>query len=334
MATASIDLSEELFDLDALGVERAAPTGTPLKLDAGCIRPSRWANRHEASFDSPEFQELKAEIQDASGNVQPIKVRPLPKPDGEVRYEVVFGHRRHRACLELGLQVSVVVEEMDDRRLWTDMERENRARANLSPWELGRSYKRALDAGLFPSMRALGEAIGRNSSGVTYAVTIANLPDEVVSAFASPADIQFRYAKDLRDAVAKAPAEVCAVARSLAGKRASANEVFLALTAAAMPAEAEPAGVLDGQARSSNGLPEAPAMQPAATVLDGQAPDVTPFQSKAAKVSTPPVRRLQISGKPVVIQSDGADTVVRINAGLLPQERWTEFEKAIRKLLA
>jgi hypothetical protein len=47
-----------------------------------------------------------------------------------------------------------------------------------------------------------------------------------------------------------------------------------------------------------------------------------------------PERRLRITGKPVVIQSDGTDTVVRINAALLPRERWAEFEKAIRKLLA
>jgi ParB family chromosome partitioning protein len=236
MATASIDLSEELFDLDALGVERAAPTGTPLKLDAGCIRPSRWANRHEASFDSPEFQELKAEIQDAGGNVQPIKVRPLPKPDGEVRYEVVFGHRRHRACLELGLQVSVVVEEMDDRRLWIDMERENRGRANLSAWEQGMMYRRAMDAGLFPSMRALAQAIGRQPGDVSSAIAIAKLPQEVVEAFRSPGDIQFRFATGLRKALETAPDTTLEVARSLAGADKPAADVYEAIMAV-VPAE-------------------------------------------------------------------------------------------------
>ena len=45
------------------------------KLDPSLIRPSKWANRHEASFQTAEFQELKAEIAAAGGNVQPIKVR-------------------------------------------------------------------------------------------------------------------------------------------------------------------------------------------------------------------------------------------------------------------
>ena len=47
------------------------------KLDPSSIRPSKWANRHEASFLTADFQELKAEIAAAGGNVQPIKVRPV-----------------------------------------------------------------------------------------------------------------------------------------------------------------------------------------------------------------------------------------------------------------
>jgi len=47
------------------------------KLDPSTIRPSKWANRHAASFLTVDFEELKAEIAAAGGNVQPIKVRPV-----------------------------------------------------------------------------------------------------------------------------------------------------------------------------------------------------------------------------------------------------------------
>jgi hypothetical protein len=79
-AVKAIELPD-LLDLGEVAPERVAD-GKPLKLDPRSIRPSTWANRHEASFESAEFEELKAEIADAGGNVQPIKVRPLATPDG------------------------------------------------------------------------------------------------------------------------------------------------------------------------------------------------------------------------------------------------------------
>lgn len=66
------------------------------KLDPATVVPSRWANRHDASFSTPDFIRFKADIEHAGGNVQPIVVRPLDA-DGQ-GYEIVFGHRRHRAC--------------------------------------------------------------------------------------------------------------------------------------------------------------------------------------------------------------------------------------------
>ena len=87
------------------------------KLDPLTIKASKWANRHEASFLTAEFQELKAEIAAAGGNVQPIKVRPVQvlngsTPPTDAAYELIFGHRRHRACLDLGVSVLAAVEEV------------------------------------------------------------------------------------------------------------------------------------------------------------------------------------------------------------------------------
>ena len=211
--TASLDLS---IDLDADLEGPRVADGKPLLLDPRSIRASRWANRHEKSFEGEAFEELKSEIRDAGGNVQPIKIRPLEKPAGEVRYEIVFGHRRHRACLELGLDVAAVVEEVGDPQLWVQMERENRGRANLSAWEQGMMYQRALDAGLFPSLRQLAAAIGRDQGDVSKAIAIASLPSEVVAAFNSPHEIRFADAKPLKDAVAQAPDVVAAKAKELA----------------------------------------------------------------------------------------------------------------------
>jgi ParB family chromosome partitioning protein len=100
------------------------------QIDPTSIRPSRWANRHEASFATPAFESLKASIALAGGNAQPILVREH-LPD---QFEIVFGHRRHRACLELGIPVLAVVSEqsLGDIEVFLSMEQENRERADLS----------------------------------------------------------------------------------------------------------------------------------------------------------------------------------------------------------
>lgn len=196
------------------------------KLDPSAIRPSRWANRHETSFAGQDFAALKDEIESAGGNVQPIKVRPAG--DG---FELVFGHRRHRACLELGLQVLAVVEPLTDAELFAQMDRENRSRKDLSAWEQGMMYRRALDAGLFPSLRMLAKDIGRDATAVSEALRIADLPAEVVAAFKSPNDIQFRWAKPLADACAQDLDGVLARAKNAAGGAMEAAEVLAVLTA-------------------------------------------------------------------------------------------------------
>jgi len=187
-------------------------------LDTALIKRSRWANRSEAEFQTADFRQLKEEISNAGGNVQAIKVRVF---DGQTpSYEIVYGHRRYQACLELGLPVNaVVVERMSDTELFAEMDRENRARKNLSAWEQGRMYDDALKSGLFSSVRKLSESLGVNLSDASRAIQLAKLPKEVIGAFASPLDLQVRWAKPLADALQADPDGVLARARTLAKAR-------------------------------------------------------------------------------------------------------------------
>lgn len=186
-------------------------------IDPQRIRASRYANRHELSFLGSEFAGLKAEIASAGRNVQPIKVRRMAAgAAGPQDYEIAFGHRRHRACLELGIPVAAIVEELDDAQLFSEMERENRERQNLSPWEQGVMYKRALDEGLFPSLRRLATSIGVQAGNVSTAIQLAALPEELVAAFPSPMSLQFRWAGVLKAALDQNPQGVLAAAKDLA----------------------------------------------------------------------------------------------------------------------
>ena len=202
-------------------------------IDPKRIRPSRFANRHELSFTSPDFESLKAEIAAAGRNVQPIKVRPIGEGADEIgEFEIAFGHRRHRACLELGLPVAAIVEELSDSQLFGEMERENRERQDLSPWEQGVMYRRALDEGLFPSLRKLSTALGVQAGNVSTAIQLASLPDEVVAAFPSPLALQFRWGAVLSSALGRDPDHVLSIAKKLAATtpKLAAKDVLARLT--------------------------------------------------------------------------------------------------------
>jgi len=200
--------------------------GNPeIKIDPKEIRQSEWSNRHEDSFKSAEFAALKDEIKSAGKNAQAIKVRPIKDPQDGFKYEVVFGHRRHRACLELGLDVIAVIDDLDDKALFIEMDRENRQRADLRPYEQGVMYARAMDRGMFPSIRKLADDAGADSTNASRVISLARWPATVLDAFESRLDVQYRWIIDLIPVLEKEPDSVLARAAEISAKRAAGATV-------------------------------------------------------------------------------------------------------------
>src|SRR3984885_6676431 len=87
-----------------LKAERAAGL-LVLRLDPKRVRATEFINRDERAFleSEPKFIELKESLR-ANGQEQPIRVRPL-SGDAHADFEIVSGHRRHRAALALDSEV-------------------------------------------------------------------------------------------------------------------------------------------------------------------------------------------------------------------------------------
>lgn len=193
-------------------------------LNPVAVHSNQWLNRPPAAFENEAFRKLKADIASCGGNVQPIKVRPAK--DG---HEIIFGHRRHRACLELGLPVLALIVEIDDRGMWHEMERENRCRVDLSPYEQGMHYVKALEGGLFSSIRSLASFLGVDSSQAAKVVKLAGLPHSVVAAFESPDVLQVNWATALHRALERDHSAVAKRAEAIASdteRRRTPSETF------------------------------------------------------------------------------------------------------------
>ena len=58
-------------------------------------------------------------------------------------------------------------------------------------------YRRALEAGLFPSNRRLAEALGVSHTWVANVLQVVDLPTVVLDCFRTPLEVQHRHAKAL-----------------------------------------------------------------------------------------------------------------------------------------
>lgn len=186
--TASVALAEAEAELASMKSVFSA-NRTVASIDPARVCESRWVTTPNEEWTSTVFVRLKEDIMSCGYNVQPIKVRPA---DGQTalqalshssdlprRFEIVFGHRRHRACLELGLPVHCVVEGMDDRQLIAEFVAENRGQSTLLSWRLADALDRCLSQGLFPSARRLADAISESVTNVALLLKMAQLPPVV-----------------------------------------------------------------------------------------------------------------------------------------------------------
>src|ERR1700761_929961 len=117
----------------------------------------------------------------ARGLVQPILVRPLPRPNPteSQRYEIIAGERRWRAAQMAGLsEIPAVIRDVPDEDAVAMALIENIQRENLNPLEEARALLRLIEEfGL--THQAAAEAVGRSRAAVSNLVRLMELADEV-----------------------------------------------------------------------------------------------------------------------------------------------------------
>lgn len=154
------------------------PTQNFTKLDPRTVIQSQWAEGDNLHCLTVAFERLKRSIEHTGGNVSPIKVRPAAS--GNESFEIVFGHARLRACLDLGLPVSVAIEQMTDFELVQQFVA-HQSFKKWSPWRVGSAIGRGIDGGLFPSLRRAAESLGMTVSNCFLLLKLDRLPQPVKS---------------------------------------------------------------------------------------------------------------------------------------------------------
>lgn len=166
-------------------VEAQVTVGRVLRLDPRSVHISRWTAYEPQVAHDPAFERLKDSISFMVGNVQPVGVRRFGRwPEGfQGTYELIFGHMRWRACFELGIPLLALFEEIGDRELLVHFTAEHLNKIERFPWRFGTACRRALEAGIFPSTRKMGEALDVGLTDLALAMKLAALPLPVRQVF-------------------------------------------------------------------------------------------------------------------------------------------------------
>ena len=101
--------------------------------------------QHRKLFDKAKLQELADSIRE-SGQKTPIVVQPITG-HGKVKYQIIAGERRYRACKLLGIkQIKAVVREhATEEDILTEQVIENVNREQITPMEEATAYRQLAD---------------------------------------------------------------------------------------------------------------------------------------------------------------------------------------------
>ena len=196
---------------------------TQLLLDPARVRIWPGNARSYAHLSEESCRELIDSIVAEGGQKVPAVVRRV-ETDPDYDYEVIAGTRRHwsiswlRAHSYPDMMFVAQVAVLDDEAAFRLADLENRARKDVSDLERARNYAAALKSHYGNHLTRMAERLKLSKGWLSKMLKVASLPDVVIHAFASPADVQLKPGYTLAQALddkAAAPA-ILAKAKSLA----------------------------------------------------------------------------------------------------------------------
>lgn len=179
---------------------------TQLLLDPSKVRIWPGNARIYAHLTEENVRELIDSIVAENGQKVPAVVRRI-EGDPDHDYEVIAGTRRHFAISWLRansypeMQFVAQVAQLDDEAAFRLADLENRARKDVSDLERARNYAEALKSHYGSHLTRMAERLKLSKGWLSKMIKVAGIPDAVIAAFASPADVQLKPAYPLAQAL-------------------------------------------------------------------------------------------------------------------------------------
>jgi len=204
---------------------------TQIALDPARVRPWAGNARSYNHLNEENCRELIDAIVAEGGQKVPAIVRRVDG-DPAFEFEVIAGTRRHWSISWLrqnsypDMKFLAQVVDLDDEAAFRLADIENRARKDVSDLERARNYAAALKAHYGNHQSRMAERLKLSQSWLSKMIKVATIPDAVVAAFASPADVQLKPAYPLAQALGdpKRAAAIQSAAKDLAAMQAQLHK--------------------------------------------------------------------------------------------------------------
>lgn len=157
--------------------------------------------RDYASLTEARVRSLIDSVQAENGNRIPVVVRRTP--NAKLDYELIIGTRRHWAISWLNanhypdIELVAIIEDLDDEAAFRLADIENREREDISDLERGMNYKAAVETYYDGVTSQMANRIKLSNSTLARYIGLTEIPSTIVSAFASPMDLQVRHGDKL-----------------------------------------------------------------------------------------------------------------------------------------
>lgn len=180
--------------------DTAAHSGAPLLLRAADCAVWDGNPRDQPALNAESCRSLIESIATEGGNRIPALVRLNP-PGADLPYQLLVGSRRRFAINWLNhngrpeLRLSALIVDMSDEEAFRLADIENRERADICELDRARSYQDAVDRFYGGIQSRMAEALSLSNSQLSRLLALAQLPQEVVDAFATRAELKVRYSE-------------------------------------------------------------------------------------------------------------------------------------------
>lgn len=153
--------------------------------------------RDHAALSHERCSSLIDSIREEGGNREPVVVRRTP--GAQHPYELIVGTRRHFSVAWLNannhseIDLIARIEGLDDEAAFRLADLENREREDVTDLERARNYHHAIAAYYNGVRTQMADRLAIPKQNLHNLLQLAELPDEVVAAFADPGDLKIRH---------------------------------------------------------------------------------------------------------------------------------------------
>lgn len=154
-----------------------------IEISPATCKPWDYSDRLDVELGN--IEELANSIQKA-GQQEPILVRPIKNShllaDPSIKYEIIFGNRRWRACKLIGKNLLAIVRNLEDQDAAQAQKEENENRQDISDYSRAIHYKRLIDSQVFANESQLASKLNIPRNRFNDLMSFNRIPKSLLDA--------------------------------------------------------------------------------------------------------------------------------------------------------